>query len=79
MGYLKVDLENIIALCSQDEADDDNPIALNLIDRCEKALVYRDISIRLTKRDKEFLASKYDESMDSDAKRTLKTILNMYK
>ena len=71
MSYLKVDLENIIALCSQDENDYDNPIALSLINRCERALVYRDVSIRFTKRDKEFLMSKYDEDMDLDAKRTI--------
>lgn len=78
MAYLSVDLENIIALCCQDEEDYNNPIALNLINRCERALAYRDVSIRLTKRDKEFLATKYDEDMDWDAKRTLKTILNLY-
>jgi hypothetical protein len=79
MAYLRVDLENIIALCSQDENDYNNPIALSLINRCERALVYRDVSIRLTQRDKEFLRSKYDEDMDRDAKRTIKTICGMYK
>ena len=79
MAYLTVDLENIIALCSQDENDYNNPIALSLINRCERALVYRDVSIRLTQRDKEFLRSKYDEDMDRDAKRTIKTICGMYK
>jgi hypothetical protein len=59
MAYLRVDLENIIALCSQDENDYNNPIALSLINRCERALVYRDVSIRLTQRDKEFLRSKF--------------------
>lgn len=76
--YLKKDLENIIALCSQDEEDVSNPIANSLIDRCEKAMVYRDINIRFTKRDKEFLRAKYDEDMDSDAKRTLMDLLRMY-
>ena len=79
MAYLRVDLENIIALCCQDEEDYNNPIALSLINRCERALVYRDVSIRLTQRDKEFLRSKYDEDMDRDAKRTIKTICGMYK
>lgn len=79
MGYLRVDLENIIALCCQDEEDYNNPIALNLINRCERALAYRDVSIRFTKRDKEFLMSKYDEDMDLDAKRTIKSICGLYK
>ena len=79
MAYLNVDLENIIALCSQDEEDYNNPIALSLINRCERALVYRDVSIRFTKRDKEFLMSKYDEDMDLDAKRTIMSICGMYK
>ena len=79
MAYLKRDLENIIALCCQDENDYNNPIALNLINRCERALAYRDVSIRFTKRDKEFLRSKYDEDMDLDAKRTIMSICGMYR
>ena len=79
MAYLNVDLENIIALCCQDEEDYNNPIALNLINRCERALAYRDVSIRFTQRDKDFLRSKYDKDMDSDAKRTIMTICGLYK
>lgn len=79
MAYLSRDLENIIALCLQEEEDYNNPIALSLINRCERALVYRDVSIRFTQRDKEFLKSKFDEEMDSDAKRTIMSICGLYK
>ena len=73
MKYTENDLKNIIALCEQDETDSN--IAKNLSKRCEKALAYRDVSIRLTKHDKIFLESQYDEDMDADAKKTLDHII----
>lgn len=73
--YTDNDLKNIIALCEQDE--DDSKIAKRLADRCRKALAYRDISIRLTKTDVDFLKLKYDEDMDESAMFTLNKIMGM--
>lgn len=75
MKYTDNDLKNIIALCEQDE--DDSKIAKRLVDRCRKALAYRDISIRLTKTDVDFLKLKYDEDMDESAMFTLNKIMGM--
>jgi hypothetical protein len=73
MKYSEDDLKNIIAICEQ--AD---PISVpgKLAERCRKALAYRDVSIRLTKHDKEYLQYVYDKDMDADAKETLERILN---
>lgn len=75
MKYTDNDLKNIIALCEQDE--DDSKIAKRLADRCRKALAYRDISIRLTKTDVDFLKLKYDDDMDESAMFTLNKIMGM--
>lgn len=72
MKYTRNDLENIIAICEQDE---DSKIAMNLVQRCKKALAYRDVSLRLTKNDKQLLSLRYDKDMDEDAKKTLENIL----
>ena len=71
--YTDNDLTNIIALCEQDE--EESEIAQRLANRCRKALAYRDISIRLTKTDIDFLKTKYDNDMDEDAKTTLTKIM----
>nr|DAM04463.1 MAG TPA: hypothetical protein [Caudoviricetes sp.] len=73
--YTDNDLKNIIALCEQDE--DESRIAKRLADRCRKALAYKDISIRLTKIDTDFLKLKYDEDMDENAMFTLNKIMGM--
>lgn len=73
--YTDNDLKNIIALCEQDE--DESRIAKRLADRCRKALAYKDISIRLTKIDTDFLKLKYDEDMDENAMLTLNKIMGM--
>ena len=73
--YTDNDLKNIIALCEQDE--DESRIAKRLADRCRKALEYKDISIRLTKIDTDFLKLKYDEDMDENAMFTLNKIMGM--
>ena len=73
--YTDNDLKNIIALCEQDE--EELVIAQRLANRCRKALAYRDISIRLTKTDIDFLKTKYDNDMDMDAKVTLTKIMGM--
>lgn len=73
MPYTKSDLANIIAIAEQDEANPE--IASNLTKRAQKALVYRDCSLHITKRDRDFLASHYDADMDDDAKETLDRIL----
>lgn len=66
MLYTENDLQNIIALCEQ---ENENPNE-RLKNRCEKALVYHE-QLRLTKKDKDYLISFYDEDMDVDAKKTL--------
>ena len=73
--YTDNDLKNIIALCEQDE--NESKVAKNLANRCRKALAYRDVSIRLTKTDTNFLRLKYDEDMDEDAMFTLNKIMGM--
>ena len=73
--YTDNDLKNIIALCEQDE--EEFGIAQRLANRCRKALAYRDISIRLTKTDIDFLKTKYDNDMDEDAKATLTKIIGI--
>lgn len=71
MKYTRNDLENIIAICEQ---EDSGYIAHHLSERCKKALAYRDVSIRLTHQDKEYLRKMYDENMDEDAKETIKRV-----
>lgn len=73
--YTDNDLKNIIALCEQDE--DESKVAKRLANRCRKALAYRDISIRLTKTDVNFLKLKYDVDMDESAMFTLNKIMGM--
>ena len=73
--YTDNDLKNIIALCEQDE--EESEIAQRLAKRCRKALAYRDVSIRLTKADVDFLKTKYDNGMDEDAMFTLNRIMGM--
>lgn len=52
--YTERDLENIIAICEQDE---DAPAqADRLKERCERALAYRDCEIHITEEDKRFLS-----------------------
>lgn len=74
MKYTRNDLENIIAICEQEEHSDIS-VPAKLAKRCRDALAYRDVNIRLKKNDKDFLASMYDEGMDEDAKETLDKIL----
>lgn len=71
MEYTDNDLKNIIALCEQGEESD---IATNLANRCKRALAYRDVTIRITKKEKQFLSSLYDEDMDKDAMDTINRI-----
>lgn len=73
--YTDNDLKNIIALCEQDE--DESKVAKRLANRCRKALAYRDISIRLTKADVNFLKLKYDVDMDESAMFTLNKLMGM--
>jgi len=73
--YTDNDLKNIVALCEQDEEVPE--VAQRLANRCRKALAYRDISIRLTKSDVDFLKTKYDNDMDEDAIYTLNKIMGM--
>ena len=73
--YTDNDLKNIIALCQQDE--DESKVAKSLVNRCLKALAYRDVAIRLTKTDTDFLKQKYDKDMDEDAMFTLNKIMGM--
>ncbi|MCD8109054.1 MAG: hypothetical protein LUE14_02995 [Clostridiales bacterium] len=72
--YTEEDLINLIALCSQ--SPENFHACGSLLDRCEKALAYSDIRLRLTERDKEFLRSVYDEDMDAGAKKTLEKVLH---
>ena len=74
MKYTRNDLENIIAICEQ-EKHADISVPAKLVKRCKKALAYRDVTLRLTKQDKEFLQYMYDDDMDADAKNTLQKIL----
>ena len=74
MKYTRNDLENIIAICEQEEHSDIS-VPAKLVKRCKKALAYRDVTLRLTRQDKEFLQYMYDDDMDADAKETLKKIL----
>lgn len=73
MSYGKNDLENIIALCDQDETG--NLVAIRLSESCKRALAYQNVTLHLTKADREYLQSQYDEKMDPDAKETLHRIL----
>ena len=75
MKYTRNDLENIIALCEQD--DSGSEASKNLVRRCKNALAYNDISIRLTKRDIRYLRTLYDPGMDQDAMFTLNKIKGM--
>ena len=71
--FSKRDLENVIAICEQDE---DAPAqAGRLKERCERALAYRDCEIHITEEDKRFLSQYYDEDMDPEAKETLDKVL----
>lgn len=74
MKYTRNDLENIIAICEQ-EKHADISVPAKLAARCKKALAYRDVTLRLTRQDKEFLQYMYDDDMDADAKNTLQKIL----
>lgn len=74
MKYSEEDLNNIIALCEQDEPTKHTQ---SLVKRCEKALAYRDCTIKLNWRDKRYLQSLYDEDMDKSAKKTIEHILNI--
>ena len=71
--YTEQDLENIIAICDQDE--DAPALAGRLKDRCEKALAYKDCDLHITAADKRFLSHYYDGEMDPEAKATLHKIL----
>ena len=75
--YDNDDLRNVIALCTQDEKDNCNTVAKNLIKRCEKALAYRDIVIRFTKKDREFLLDKMEKGMDESARFTIMRIMGV--
>lgn len=68
------DLENIIAICDQDEGD--LRWSISLRKRAERALVYWDVTLRLSFRDILFLRKRYDKDMDEDAKATLDKILS---
>jgi len=72
MKYSDNDLRNVIALCEQNE---NSEIAKHLENRCKKALAYRDIFIRITKNEKQFLSLQHDEDMDKDAVDTLTRII----
>lgn len=54
--YTDNDLKNIIALCEQDE--DESKVAKSLVNRCRKALAYRDVAIRLKKNRYRFFKAK---------------------
>ena len=71
--YTEMDLENIIAICEQDEGAPAQ--AGRLKKRCERALAYRDCEIHITEEDKRFLSQYYDEDMDPEAKETLTKVL----
>lgn len=71
--YTEMDLENIIAICEQDEGA--HAQAGRLKKRCERALAYRDCEIHITEEDKRFLSQYYDEDMDPEAKETLTKVL----
>lgn len=75
MKYCENDLKNIIALCEQDEGN--SKVAKNLAERCKKALAYKDVSLRLTKNDKQYLRLQHDPDMDEDALATLNKILGI--
>ena len=75
MKYTRNDLENIIALCEQD--DNGCEVSKNLVRRCKNALAYNDVSIRLTKRDIKYLRTLYDPGMNQDAMFTLNKIMGM--
>ena len=75
MKYSKNDLENIIAICEQDEGD--SKIAKNLAERCRRSLAYRDVPIRLTKNDRQYLTLRYDSDMDEGALLTLNKIMEL--
>ncbi len=67
--YTDDDLENLIALCDQEE--NPSPQAIILKKRCEQALAYADCSLRITRKDKELLQDLFDPDMDPEAKATL--------
>ena len=71
--YTEMDLENIIAICEQDEGAPAQ--AGRLKKRCERALAYRDCEIHITEGDKRFLSQYYDEDMYPEAKETLTKVL----
>lgn len=75
MLYTKDDLENIIALCEQD--GNGCKASESLVRRCKNALAYSDVSIRLTKNDKNYLRTLYDMDMDKSAMFTLNKIMGM--
>lgn len=73
MKYTDNDFENIIALCELDE----NEAAKSLGERCKKALAYKDISIRITERDKKFLSAFHSSDADLDVLPTLNKIMGV--
>lgn len=72
MKYSDNDLKNVLALCAQGE---ENETTISLTNRCERALAYRDVSIKFTQKDKQFLLSLFDVDMDKDALETLNRIV----
>lgn len=70
MKYSDEDLKNIIALCDQENSE----LSKKLKKRCEKSLAYREMSLRISKIEKQFLQDQFDENMDESAKATLNKI-----
>lgn len=75
MKYTRDDLETIISLCELKEKCNES-WKLNYC--CRRALLYSNVSIRLTQRDKLFLESLYDKEMDQITKSTLDRILSIH-
>ena len=74
MELTKYDLENIIALCDQDEGD--MRVSISLRKRAIRALAYQDVKFRITFRDVLFLRKLHDKDMDDGAKATLEKIIS---
>lgn len=75
MKYTDKDFENIIALCELDESE--NEVAKSLRERCKKALAYKDVSIRITERNKKFLSTFHNPDIDSDVLSTLNKVMGV--
>lgn len=71
--YTDEDLENLIAICDQDEEDPKRAALLK--QRCERALAYTYAHMRITIADIEFLKKRYDTEMNQSARQTLDKIL----